>query len=226
MTHPDGFEQWDGAYVLGALSTADRHAYEDHLADCPACRAAIAELAVLPGLLGAIEPDSLPALLEAHEDPDAPRDLLPDVQQPAHRVRRRHSRRTAAALGAAASTLLLAPLLSTVAESPVLTAQLSPAAGSRLSAEARLTAEPWGAQIALDCHYPSGPAAWPTAEYGLYLTDARGHVTLLSTWEEGPGSTAHVLATAATPVSDVARLDVRKADSGAVVLATPIPSKG
>ena len=45
------FAEWDAAYVLGALSPDDRHAYEDHLAGCERCRAAVAELAPLPGLL-------------------------------------------------------------------------------------------------------------------------------------------------------------------------------
>ena len=46
------FEQDGGAYVLGALSPAERAAYERHLAICPVCRETTAELAVLPHLLG------------------------------------------------------------------------------------------------------------------------------------------------------------------------------
>jgi len=45
----------DGAYVLGALSPAERSGYERHLAACPACREAVAEIAVLPGLLGRLD---------------------------------------------------------------------------------------------------------------------------------------------------------------------------
>jgi hypothetical protein len=45
----------DGAYVLGALSPAERSAYERHLSSCPACREAVAEIAVLPGLLGRLD---------------------------------------------------------------------------------------------------------------------------------------------------------------------------
>ncbi|HEY0120031.1 MAG TPA: zf-HC2 domain-containing protein [Cellulomonas sp.] len=54
----EAFADWDAAYVLGALSPDDRHAYEDHLAGCERCRAAVAELAPLPGLLArASRPD-------------------------------------------------------------------------------------------------------------------------------------------------------------------------
>ena len=45
----DEFAEWDAAYVLGALSPSDRRAYERHLAECDACRAAVADLAVSTG---------------------------------------------------------------------------------------------------------------------------------------------------------------------------------
>jgi hypothetical protein len=53
---PDKFAQWDAAYVLGALSPADRREYEEHLASCPACQGAVSELAGIPGLLGQVSP--------------------------------------------------------------------------------------------------------------------------------------------------------------------------
>lgn len=40
-----------GAYLLGALSPAERQRMERHIADCPVCRAEIVQLAPLPGLL-------------------------------------------------------------------------------------------------------------------------------------------------------------------------------
>lgn len=58
----------DGAYVLGALSPAERSDYERHLATCPACREAVAEIAVLPGLLGRL--DTATALQLLAEDPE------------------------------------------------------------------------------------------------------------------------------------------------------------
>ena len=40
----DRHAHWDAAYVLGALSAAERQEYEDHLTSCPSCRDAVAEL--------------------------------------------------------------------------------------------------------------------------------------------------------------------------------------
>src|SRR5437763_1913754 len=48
-----------GVYVLGALDPAERAAVEAHLADCALCRAELAELEGLPGLLDQISLDDL-----------------------------------------------------------------------------------------------------------------------------------------------------------------------
>ena len=58
----DPFEHEDAAYVLGALSHEDRLAYEEHLRTCARCSAAVAELAVLPGLLARLPGLPAPAV--------------------------------------------------------------------------------------------------------------------------------------------------------------------
>ncbi|MBX6750252.1 MAG: zf-HC2 domain-containing protein [Micromonosporaceae bacterium] len=70
---PCPYELDDGAYILGALSPAERAEYERHLATCPPCRDAIAQLAVLPGLLGRLDPQT------AQRSVTAPPTLLPRV---------------------------------------------------------------------------------------------------------------------------------------------------
>jgi len=55
-TIPDKFAQWDAAYVLGALSPAERREFEEHLASCPQCQTAVSELAAIPGLLAQVSP--------------------------------------------------------------------------------------------------------------------------------------------------------------------------
>lgn len=56
MTELDQYSEWDAAYVLGALSVAERAEYEAHLTVCERCRAGVSELAGLPGLLGQLSP--------------------------------------------------------------------------------------------------------------------------------------------------------------------------
>ena len=47
----DDVAVWDAAYVLGALSREDRHAYEAYLASNHERAEALTELAGLPGIL-------------------------------------------------------------------------------------------------------------------------------------------------------------------------------
>ncbi len=65
-------EHDDGAYVLGALSPAERVAYERHLATCSFCREAVADIAVLPGLLGRLDATDFERLMST-TPPAAPR---------------------------------------------------------------------------------------------------------------------------------------------------------
>lgn len=51
-------EHDDGAYVLGALSPAERAAYEQHLATCSFCREAVADLSTMPDLLSRLDAKS------------------------------------------------------------------------------------------------------------------------------------------------------------------------
>ncbi|GGK20999.1 hypothetical protein GCM10010124_11880 [Pilimelia terevasa] len=53
----------DASYVLGALGPAERTEYEQHLETCPDCREAVAEIAVLPGLLARLDPGTAEDLL-------------------------------------------------------------------------------------------------------------------------------------------------------------------
>ncbi|WP_104167031.1 anti-sigma factor [Cryobacterium sp. N22] len=73
----DRFREWDAAYVLGALSPEDRHAFERHLPTCPACAGAVAELAGLPGILAALPAAEAVALTD-----EAPSAAHPSAAHP------------------------------------------------------------------------------------------------------------------------------------------------
>ncbi|GAB3161107.1 zf-HC2 domain-containing protein [Myceligenerans halotolerans] len=119
----DRYAEWDAAYVLGALGPSDRHAYEQHLTGCEACRAAVAELAGMPGLLSTVSPTLAEALVADASDTteqsdgvptaaaghDSDTDLAPVVPLASLAHAARRSRRRRRTLGAvAASALVLA----------------------------------------------------------------------------------------------------------------------
>jgi len=70
------FAEWDAAYVVGALSSAERLRFEDHLAACPECRRAVAELSPTIGLLSRVSPERAAsidaALADGQVDQDGP----------------------------------------------------------------------------------------------------------------------------------------------------------
>src|SRR5262249_48596531 len=80
-----------GAYVLGALAPTERAAYERHMAGCLDCRNEVAELAVLPGLLGRL--DAATAVTLSTPPAQAPAGLLANTLSAATTRRRRYRRR-------------------------------------------------------------------------------------------------------------------------------------
>ena len=103
------FADWDSAYVLGALSPADRREYEEHLETCEVCRRSVAELAPMPGLLARLPAERAEALLdEPAVGASAPR---PDLLDAVRREGRRRSIRRAphpAGVGRGRSVVVLA----------------------------------------------------------------------------------------------------------------------
>ena len=89
-------EHDDGAYVLGALSPAERAAYERHLATCSFCREAVADIAVLPGLLGRLSAADFERLMEPDfvtPRPQPRRTSMPDLVTAAQSTRREERKR-------------------------------------------------------------------------------------------------------------------------------------
>ena len=94
-----GHERWSdatGAYVLGALDDAERAAFEEHLAGCPACRAEVEEL--LPAVRAlpvSVDPVDPPPALKARIMAEVEREasLLaaagPEADRPPASARRR-----------------------------------------------------------------------------------------------------------------------------------------
>src|SRR4051794_5355249 len=107
----DPYEEWDAAYVLGALSPAERREYETHLRDCERCSAAVADLAAVPPLLARVPASEALALLEEDRpEPEPIPDPLPHLLA-AVRTRRRRRRFWLAGVGVALAAAVTAVLL-------------------------------------------------------------------------------------------------------------------
>ena len=162
-TGVDPFREWDAAYVLGSLDPADRRAFEDHLRTCAACRAAVAELAGMPGLLRMVPADEATAL------GGAPTAEVVELASVARAVQRDRRRRTALLASAAAALLVLGgvagvllgrptgtPVAAPSSSSQVTALQLEPVGAAAVSADLTLQEKRWGTRIDWECRYPVG----------------------------------------------------------------------
>ena len=246
MTH-DEFATWDAAYVLGALSPADRRAFEEHLRTCERCSDAVGELAGMPGLLGRAPREQAFTLLDAAapggedgEDDTAGEtgdaetragvgaEVLPSLLRRARRrrIRSRWIIGCVAAVAAAVVVGVLAVALPTVlpAPSPASTANASvtmeQVEPSALTADLRLTEEPWGTRIESRCSYArvGDEDHAHTWTYAMVVTDRAGRQTQISTWTASEGSTVAPTATTSVALADIAALDIRSAGDGTVLL--------
>ncbi len=229
------FVQWDASYVLGALTPGDRRDYEAHLEECERCRAAVGELASMPGLLARARPV---ADLRDDAQEDAPPANL--VELVVHReVRRRRTVRNriiggVAGIAAAIGLAIAVPIAlthpavpdTTVPDTtvPETTVALAAVADSTMTATIGFSPVAWGTRIDMTCDYPVGSTwndAYGPLSYQLVVTDLAGNVSQVSTWNAVPGKTIHLDAATAVPLSQIASVEVRSG-SGVTILAAAI----
>jgi hypothetical protein len=218
---PDPCGHDDAAYVLGALGREDRIAFETHQRTCPRCSAAVAELAVLPALLGRLP--ALPAPAAAPQQP--PETVLPGILAT---VRRHRSRRRmwGAAVGVAAAAVL-------VTGTAVVTGQTRPgptAAGAAVplvnvadapvAAELRLEGMAWGTRITLTCRYDEPDASGPydaATTYQLVVVSDDHSARSVASWQVLPGRDAHVAGSTDLRPDQITEVQLRS-DDGTVLL--------
>ena len=184
----DRFATWDAAYVLGALSPAERREYEEHLAGCPACQAAVSELA---GTARACWPRCPPRTPPCSPRP-RPRCSTTVRRRTCWRGcgrgRARRWRRTGALVGAAAAlVLVLAGIAYAVGLLPfgsgdprrVAFESVQP---TGLTAVADVVPVKDGTKIEVQCAYgetnePHPGGGYGNAEYTIYVVDRDGNAT-------------------------------------------------
>lgn len=233
----DKYRRWDAAYVLGSLIPAERHEFEEHLVGCAGCRAAVADLAGLPSLLGSLSTGEAEAI--AHTDVTAPAGLPRGLAERARR-RRGRSRLAVAALvlGASAASGIVAAAVtaptppSVQVQAPVTALNFTPVAASALTAKGSIAAQPWGTQIDWECTYSLSPADYPRPtgtggaqepeEYGLMVVDSRGVTTQVASWTATPGTVATPTATTTIRAADIRRVEIRAVGSGTTLLSAAL----
>ncbi|TVT26173.1 zf-HC2 domain-containing protein [Amycolatopsis rhizosphaerae] len=193
----DPFRTYDAAYVLGALSPADRAAFEEHLDGCADCARSVRELAGLPGLLAQVTPEPV------GEQP--PAGLLPSVLR---RVRRLRLRRTlvTGGVGLVAAAVVLVAILLPPGDGGSSGAAMTPLGAFPVQATAAVAAVSGGSRVDLSCQYHG---AGRGADYLLVAVRRDGTEAQLATWWADPERIAKLSLDTALPADDIQALEIR-----------------
>jgi anti-sigma factor RsiW len=235
MGDNDRYAMWDAAYVLGSLSAADRREFETHMASCPACREAVAELSGVPALLSRLDREDVAAINESEAAagtgsaspkmlPMMSPELLPSLLATVRWRRRRTRVATWAASAAAAAVLAVGVFVGVenqVSTAPQqVTASAEPMAqiGTNLLASTvSLSSQHWGTFINLKC-VCLAPLNAHHDTLAMVVVDRDGTQTRLATWVADPGHTATPAGSISTPINQIAAVQIVSADTGQVLL--------
>jgi hypothetical protein len=227
------FSEDAAAYVIGALSPAERLAFERHLGECDDCALTIRELAGIPGLLGRVEP----SVLEHHPVVDGP---VPDTLLPtlSRRVRGARRRRTLIAAGVAAAAVLVPVAVSQVGAddgsrpdgppastepSTVVAEEMHPVGDVPVKASVSLESVTWGTRLGLTSTYDRNSLDHrlpPSMDYTLCVRTWDGHTEKVGSWKSVSGMEMQISGATAARREEISWILVRAPD-GRVVLRLP-----
>ncbi|MBF6176204.1 zf-HC2 domain-containing protein [Nocardia blacklockiae] len=239
----DDYATWDGPYVLGALGRAERLEYELHLTRCARCRAAVAELAGLPGLLGQVDTGVAMSLVDPVPEQAAPgprADADSSIEPPvslarlAERTRRQRRRGrllavTGAVAAAAAAVAIAIPVtasLSARTEAPttaevVAERSMDAVVPSPITASFRLVAVPEGTRVEMSCSYAPSNTQY-TWQGSMWVVHADGTQSMIAQWTARPGDTVTPDGTTAVPPGQVRSVEIRSAATNQVMLSSTL----
>ena len=215
----DRFALLDAAYVLGALSPEERRDFEEHLAGCSSCRAAVSELAGLPGLLAQVSPEDA-ALVAAQTSQAVEAEALPKTLLSSRIAdQRKRRRRLVTALVAVAAALVLIAGgivwntgLLPIGEprSPILLA-FSHVQPSSITATVEVVPQPEGTDFRVECQYAAngGHPREAYATYGIWIVDRSGSAVEAKTWPAKPNRVMRPEAHSPLNVSRISHVEIR-----------------
>lgn len=215
----DRFTLFDAAYVLGALSPEERRDFEEHLAGCSDCQAAVSELAGIPGLLAQVSPEDA-ALVAAQTSQEVEAEALPKTLLPSRIAdQRKRRRRLVTALVAVAAALVLIAGgivwntgLLPIGEprSPILLA-FSHVQPSSITATVEVVPQPEGTDFRVECQYAANGGhpreAYDT--YGIWIVDRSGSAVEAKTWPAKPNRVMRPEAHSPLNVSRISYVEIR-----------------
>jgi hypothetical protein len=218
----DPYARLDAVYLLGALDSDERLAYESHLASCPRCRAGLAEISAVPPMLAGLDESAFAAPPKVALTP-VPDTLLPRLLQAAGRERLRR-RWLTAGLGLLAAACAIALIVIVVPSSSG--PQPAPRAMTALVAtpvHATITLQPrsWGTEIDLICWYQHG-AAEPSEQYELVAHGSDGATYNLGSWRLSPGRRVIFTGGTALTEAQIKNLQITQ-PNGPAILVLGIP---
>jgi hypothetical protein len=219
------YELWDGSYVLGSLSPAERREFEAHLDGCRTCSRAVRDLAGLPGLLSRIGPE----VFEGTEPEPVPETLLPRLSRAVRRQQHRRTWLTAGAAAAAAAVVTIGGVVAfdhqagtsnatpqavefTAPAQPMIQKSTDP-----MTATVALTPVAWGTRLDLTCSYPRNAIAYEGGTYALVVHTKDGKQERVATWNGLPGRVMHVSGATAARSHDIRKVQVTRLDGSPVL---------
>jgi hypothetical protein len=229
----DPYATWDAAYVLGSLSGNERREFEAHLATCPRCSAAVAELSGIPALLAQLTAEEVEALDDPTTDvPPMRPEVLNTLVQKVEWRRRRTRRRSVITLAAAAAVLAIALVVGIL---PGIKGQgddqqiasavtMSKVAQTPINAAVTLTGFGWGTRVDMVCTYGDyasrGEAT--TEHLSMVLVGHNGTQSEIASWVGVNGATALPSGNTTLQKDQIKSVQLVDSDTRAVLLQSDL----
>ena len=193
------------------------------MADCRACREAVAELSGMPALLSQLERSDVAALNE--DTPEVSPELLPSLLATVRWRRRRSRLVTWSCSAAAAVVLAVGVLIGVMGHSPtslppqttVSALPMAQVGTTALTSTVSVSSERWGTFIDLTC-VCLAPVYAHHDRLAMVVVGRDGSHTRLATWVAEPGHTAKPAGSISMPADRIAAVQVVSADNGQVLL--------